>query len=71
LRKLLPTLAAAIAIAAWAPAAMAGLVGDNVPPDDVGDDVVLDDDAVVPEPTAALAMGVGLATIAFALRRRR
>jgi hypothetical protein len=48
--------------------------------DDYPDDVLIDDfddvphdDAspAVPEPTAALAMGAGLATIAFALRRRR
>ena len=43
--------------------------------DDFDDDCppAADDDAspAVPEPSAAFAMGAGLATIAFALRRRR
>jgi hypothetical protein len=63
--RLLP-LAFAAALVAFATAASAG--DDDFPPaDDVGDDFV----TTVPEPGAALAMGAGLATIAFALRRRR
>jgi hypothetical protein len=58
-------LALAAALGAFATAASAG--DDDFPPgDDVGDDFT-----AVPEPGAALAMGAGLATIAFALRRRR
>ena len=49
---------------------------DDVFPDDETsiDDTGLDDadgSPAVPEPSAAFAMGAGLATIAFALRRRR
>ena len=40
--------------------------------DDATDDVIVDDaGAIVPEPTAALVMGAGLATIAVARRFRR
>jgi hypothetical protein len=60
--RLLP-LALAAALGAFATSALA----DDVIGDDVGDDFV----TTVPEPGAALAMGAGLATIAFALRRRR
>ncbi|HEX2485526.1 MAG TPA: PEP-CTERM sorting domain-containing protein [Myxococcota bacterium] len=57
--------ALALALGAFATSAWADDVGDSVG-DDVGDDFT-----AVPEPGAALAMGAGLATIAFALRRRR
>jgi hypothetical protein len=51
------------------------MAGDSTPddfPDDF-DDSSGDDDGspAIPEPGAALAMGAGLAAIAFALRRRR
>jgi len=42
--------------------------------DNTQDDTFIDDSdgsPAVPEPSAAFAMGAGLATIAFALRRRR
>jgi len=41
---------------------------DDITVDDASDD---DGSPAVPEPSAAFAMGAGLATIAFALRRRR
>ena len=67
MRKLSLALASALALTFF--------VGTTSRADDVNiDDVAADDfDAspVVPEPSAALAMGAGLATIAFALRRRR
>jgi hypothetical protein len=49
---------------------------DDVPDDfdNTQDDTFIDDadgSPAVPEPSAAFAMGAGLATIAFALRRRR
>jgi len=43
------------------------LASDFVVGDDVGDDF----GTVVPEPSGALVMGVALATVSLALRRRR
>ena len=70
MRKLILPVAMAFAMGVFGVSAMAGDDFDDDIPDDVEDD---SDDAspAVPEPGAALAMGAGLATIAFALRRRR
>ena len=58
--------------------AMTLFVGSIAKAQPIEDDEMTVDDAAgddgspaVPEPSAALAMGAGLATIAFALRRRR
>jgi PEP-CTERM motif len=72
MRKLVVPLALALTMGVFGTNAMAG---DNFPddfPDDF-DDTASDDDGspAIPEPGAALAMGAGLAAIAFALRRRR
>lgn len=65
MRKLISTLAVAIALSAFSYPASAfeRIIEDDTFPDDSS--------PAVPEPTAALAMGAGLATIAVALRRRR
>lgn len=71
MRKLILPVALAFALGVFGTSALAGDdFDDDVIVDDVEDD--FDDDAspAVPEPGAALAMGAGLATIAFALRRR-
>jgi hypothetical protein len=69
--KLALLFAAAFAVGAFSLPARAGQIGDfdDVVVDDTFDDA--DGSPAVPEPGAALAMGAGLAAIAFALRRRR
>jgi hypothetical protein len=72
MRKVFVPLATAFALSLFGAASMADDVPDDF--DDFGVDDTFDDadgSPAVPEPTAALAMGAGLATIAFALRRRR
>jgi hypothetical protein len=71
MRKLIVPVALALAMAVFGTSALAG---DNFPDDDFDDfdDTSGDDSSpAIPEPGAALAMGAGLAAIAFALRRRR
>jgi PEP-CTERM motif len=74
MRKLIVPVALALAMAVFGTSAMAG---DSVPDDDFDDFDDFDDTSgddsspAIPEPGAALAMGAGLAAIAFALRRRR
>jgi hypothetical protein len=75
MRKLIVPVAMAFAMGVFGTSAMAGVSEDDdfddfddIAPDDATDD---DGSPAVPEPGAALAMGAGLATIAFALRRRR
>lgn len=70
--KLIVPIALAFGMGLFGTNAMAGqAIGDDF--DDFVIDDASDDDGspAVPEPGAALAMGAGLATIAFALRRRR
>lgn len=72
MRKVVLSLAMAFVVSAFGMPAVAGIEIDDddvVPVDDVFDDA--DGSPAVPEPTGALAMGAGLAAIAFALRRRR
>ena len=72
MRKLILPLALAFALGIFGTSALAGDdFDDDVIVDDVEDDSGDDASPAVPEPGAALAMGAGLATIAFALRRRR
>ena len=72
MRKLIVPLTMAFALGAFGTSAMADNVEDDFPDDVIVDDFDDDDSSpAVPEPGAALAMGAGLATIAFALRRRR
>jgi PEP-CTERM motif len=72
MRKLIVPVAMAFAMGVFGTSAMAGAFEDD-DFDDIALDDATDDDGspAVPEPGAALAMGAGLATIAFALRRRR
>ena len=70
MRKLIVPLTMAFALGAFGTSAMADNVEDDFP-DDFDDTSGDDLSPAVPEPGAALAMGAGLATIAFALRRRR
>jgi PEP-CTERM motif len=69
MRKLIVPVAMALAMGVFGTSAMAGqVIVDDFEQDDFDD---ADGSPAVPEPGAALAMGAGLATIAFALRRRR
>jgi hypothetical protein len=71
MRKLVLPLAMAAAICAFGSIAKAGISTDDFDDDATADDIFQDGSPAVPEPSAALAMGAGLATVAFALRRRR
>jgi hypothetical protein len=71
MRKLIVPVAMALAMGVFGTNAMAGVDPDDFDDDDFDDATDDDGSPAVPEPGAALAMGAGLATIAFALRRRR
>jgi len=72
MRRLILPVAMALAVGVFGTSAMAGqIIEDDFDDDDFEQDDIDDASSAVPEPGAALAMGAGLAAIAFALRRRR